>query len=181
MAKFYEAVRSALYKLQHRDDYVYLYGCKGKVLKDEATIRAYMDAEKNYFSRYSEKEKNEIVKNSLGKVGYDCSGLVGSCTGDLQWSTGQITNCSKTSADFSTMPAGSIIYTTYGGRGRHIGIDIGYGYIIHTAYESTDANIKAGKAGILLTKISDMQQLTGHPWEIEGMTKKLDYTGAGTY
>ena len=178
MRMWYEAVRTALRAYtQHiyTGAFVYLYGAKSTRLTSEAQIREYFRMEPEYFKRYSEEEKTQIIRNSLGKIAYDCSGFVGwLCTGDMQYSTGQINNCSYRTANLAKGVAGSILYTTYGGVGRHIGIDIGYGYCCDMAYESTDANIAAHKAGVRLYKIGD--GIT--PWEISGQSKALDYTGA---
>ena len=54
-------------------EYVYLYGAKNVLLTSEAQIRQYFKQEPVYFSRYSEEEKNQIVRNSLGKIADDCS------------------------------------------------------------------------------------------------------------
>lgn len=158
-------------------NFVYLYGAKGVRLDSEARIREYMQMEPVYFSRYSEAEIQQIIRNSVGpnKIAYDCSGFVGwLCTGDMQYSTGQINNADNVSSDLAAGPAGSILYTTYHGAGRHIGLDIGYGYCCDMAYESTDANIAAHRAGVRLYKISD--GITA--WEKTGMSRVLDYTGA---
>jgi len=152
----------------------YLYGAKGTYLDSEATIREFMRMEPGYFSRYSDAEKAQIVKNSIGKIAYDCSGFVGwCCTGDRQYSTGQINN-SVLNESLAAGPAGSILYTTYGGRGRHIGLDIGYGYCLDMAYESTDANIQVHRAGVRLYRIKDGRVA----WEKSGKSNVVDYTGS---
>lgn len=173
-----EAIKTAL--LAHSqayrfNNYVYLYGAKGIYLGSEAQIKEFFKMEPEYFSRYSNEELTQIIRNSLNRTAYDCSGFVGwLCTGDRQYSTGQINNCSYTTKDLASGVAGSILYTTYGGTGRHIGLDIGYGFCCDMACESTDANIKAGKVGVRLYKINDGTC----PWEISGMSNVLDYTGA---
>jgi len=178
---WYEAIRTALRAYtQHvyHGAFVYLYGTKGIRLTSEAQIREFMRMEPNYFARYSEEEKNQIIRNSLGKIAYDCSGFVGwLCTGDMQYSTGQIRNCSYVTGDLAKGVAGSILYTTYGGAGRHIGLDVGFGYCCDMAYESTDKFITQHKAGIRFYKIKD--GIT--PWEISGKSNVIDYTGAYDY
>ena len=68
--------------------------------------------------------------------------------------------------------AGSILYTTFGGRGRHIGLDIGYGWCLDMGYESTDAIVASGNDSVRLTRIGETA------WEKSGQTRVLDYTGA---
>ena len=96
------------------------------------------------------------------------------CTGDCQYSTGQIANSHDKTTDLAAGPAGSILYTTYNGAGRHIGLDIGYGYCLDMAYESTDRFIKEHKAGIRLYKITDGVT----KWEVTGQSNVIDYTGS---
>lgn len=158
-------------------NFVYLYGAKGVRLTSRDVIEQYFAMEPAYFARYNAEEREQIIRNSVGpnKIAYDCSGFVGwLCTGDMQYSTGQINNADNVSGDLAAGPAGSILYTTYHGAGRHIGLDIGYGYCCDMAYESTDANIAAHRAGVRLYKISD--GITA--WEKTGMSRVLDYTGA---
>lgn len=152
-------------------DYVYLYGAKNVRLTSEAQIRQYFKNEPQYFARYTEAEKAEIIRNSLGRIGTDCSGFTGYCTGDLQWSWGQIQNCYRYNS-LSAGPTGSLLFTTFGNVGRHIGLDAGNGMVLHIGSESTDANIKAGKAGIIFESISV------RPWERSGQSNAVDYTGA---
>ena len=112
-------------------DYVYLYGAKNVRLTSEAQIRDYFKREPAYFSRYTEAEKAQIIRNSLGHMAADCSGFTGwVCTGDQQYSIGQINNCSKYNS-LQAGPTGSIIFTTWAGQGRHIGLDVGNGLAMH--------------------------------------------------
>ena len=154
-------------------EYVYLYGAKNVRLTSEAQIRQYFAAEKAYFSsRYSADELDQIVRNSIGHMAVDCSGLTGwVCTGDKQYSIGQINNCSKYSTLYGGK-SGSIVFTTFGGQGRHIGIDVSCGLILHAGYESTDKNIREGRAGILLEPIS------ARAWERSGESNVIDYAGS---
>lgn len=153
-------------------DYVYLYGAKNVRLTSEAQIRQYFAAEPAYFARYTAEEKNQIVRNSLGHIAADCSGFVGwVCTGDKQYSIGQINNCSKYNT-LSGGPTGSILFTTWGGAGRHIGLDVGNGLAMHIGWESTDKAIREGRAGILFEPISN------RAWERSGESNVVDYAGA---
>ena len=158
------------------NDYVYLYGAKNVRLTSEAQIRGYFQREPAYFSRYSEIEKQQIIKNSLGHMAADCSGFVGwVCTGDEQYSIGQINNCSK----YNTIaggPTASILFTTWGGTGRHIGLDMGgtgtgTGLCMHIGWESTDKAIAEGRAGIIFEPIGN------RAWERSGQSNCVDYTG----
>ena len=170
MRYFTQPIKIGLDMYRHRDQYAYFYGCKGQVLTD-ATMNALIAAEPNYFAKYSAAEIEQIKRNSRGKVGYDCSGFTGHCTGDMQWSTGQINNCSLITTPRDGV-AGSLLYTTFGGKGRHIGLDIGYGYCLDMGYESTDAAVREGRDSVRLTRISETA------WEKSGQSRLIDYTGA---
>lgn len=150
--------------------YAYFYGAKNVVLTED-TMNYLIAAEPSYFKRYSSAEIAQIKKNSLGKIGVDCSGFVGwLCTGDQQWSKGQIDNCYK----YNTIaggPTASILFTTWGGTGRHVGLDIGNGYCLQAGWEATDAKVKEGRAGIFLSPITDWA------WEKSGQSNAVDYTG----
>lgn len=164
----------------YASNFVYLYGAKGVRLTSRDVIEQYFAMEPAYFARYNAEEREQIIRNSVGpnKIAYDCSGFVGwLCTGDMQYSTGQIRNCSYVTGDLAKGVAGSILYTTYGGAGRHIGLDVGFGYCCDMAYESTDKFITQHKAGIRFYKIKD--GIT--PWEISGKSNVIDYTGAYDY
>jgi len=155
--------------------YVYFYGAKNIILTEQ-NMEYLIAAEPGYWSRYGNDELKQIKRNSVGRRGVDCSGFVGwVCTGDQQWSTGQINNCSKYNS-IADGPAGSILYTSWNGSGRHIGLDIGgdgagTGYCLQAGYESTDARIRSGKAGIFLSKLSDT------PWERSGQSNVVSYSG----
>lgn len=151
-------------------EYVYLYGAKNVRLETEAEIREYFRMEPKYFAKYTEAEKKQIIRNSLGKIGTDCSGLVAHCTGDDQWSWGQINNCYKYNS-LASGPTASILFTTWGGNGRHVGLDAGNGWCFHIGKESTDANIRAGEAGIIF------EPITARAWERSGQSNAVDYSG----
>lgn len=157
-------------------DYVYLYGAKNVRITSPIQVQQYFNQEPAYYSRYSADEKAQIVKNSVGHMAADCSGFTGwVCTGDKQYSVGQINNCSK----YNTIPAGptaSILFTTFGGTGRHIGLDVGgtgtgTGLCMHMGYESTDKNIREGKAGIIFEPIAN------RAWEKSGQSNVVSYAG----
>lgn len=171
MVYFTTAIKNGLNAYRHRDEYAYFYGAKSQVLTD-AVMDALIAAEPNYFKKYSAEQLAQIKRNSRGKIGIDCSGFTGwICTGDRQYSTGQINNC-KLITTPALGVAGSLLYTTFGGRGRHIGLDIGYGYCLDTGYESTDAIVASNNHSIRLTRIAETA------WEKSGQSNLLDYTGA---
>jgi len=169
--KSWKSVVDHAISLYRRGDVVYLYGAKMVKLTSEAQIRGYFQRESAYFARYTAEELNQIVRNSLGKYGTDCSGFTGDCTGDKQYSIGQINNCSKYNS-LAAGPAGSLLFTTWGGTGRHIGLDVGNGLVMHIGWESTDKAIREGRAGILFENISN------RAWEKSGESNAVNYTGA---
>ena len=171
MERFTKAIQRGLTAYRNRDAYAYFYGAKGQVLTD-ATMDALIAAEPNYFRKYSTEEIKQIKRNSRGKIGYDCSGFTGwICTGDRQYSTGQINNCSVVTTPALGV-AGSVLYTTWGGKGRHIGLDIGYGWCLDMGYESTDAVVNAHNDSVRLTRIAETA------WEKSGQSRVLNYSGA---
>lgn len=153
----------------------YLYGAKGVWLTSEDQIRQYFRQEPNYFRKYSDSEKQQIISNSIGKYAMDCSALTGLCTGDMQWSIGQINNCFK----YNTLaggPTASLLFTTFSGVGRHIGLDVGgtghgQGLCMHIGWESTDANVAKGLSGIVFEPIAN------RPWERSGQSNAVNYDG----
>lgn len=170
MIKWNETIGKALEKISNRESYVYFYGAKGEFL-DTATMKRLWDAEPVFYSKFSPKEKEEIFLNSFGKIGYDCSGFVGTCIGDMTYSAAQASHCTPNESP-KQGPAGSLLYTTFGGAGRHIAIDLGYGYFINMSNMSTDEVVKAGRDSIWIGKISEF------PWEFSGKHQNIDYDGA---
>lgn len=157
-------------------EYVYFYGARNIVLTTEnMNYLMFVDEEtRKHFAKYSNAELEQIQRNSLGKRGLDCSAYTGgdkTGTGDDQWSKGQFNNCSKYTTPAQGRTA-SLLFTTWGGTGRHIGLDIGNGYCLHIGWESTDAAIREGRAGIMLQRIEDVA------WEQSGESKAVDYTDA---
>lgn len=151
--------------------YVYFYGAKDIVLTKDL-MDYYWNASPGYFKRYNSEEKAQIYRNSIGRKAVDCSGFTGwVCTGDKQYSIGQINNCYKYNS-LAAGPTGSLLFTSWGGTGRHIGLDIGNGYCLQAGYESTDKNIALGRAGIYLSPIS------ATAWEKSGQSNVIDYSGA---
>ena len=140
------------------DDFAYMYGAKGQVLTD-ATIRALMAAEPVYYSRYSDEQLREIYDFSIGRIGIDCSGFINLLTGTTNWSTGYwLESLNKTDPGSGTW--GNILYTTFGGTGRHIGIDIGQGRFLHAPKEMHSI---------------EMGMIADYPWESSGQIKGVSY------
>ena len=158
---YYGVIQNALKMFYERHKYAYFYGAKGQKLTD-ATMDALIAAEKNYFSRYSTAEIAQIKNFSRGKIGYDCSGFLSAITGQSNYSTGFYNeSLNKTTPASGT--EGNLLYTTFNGTGRHIGLDIGYGYFLHMRKEGSSVE---------LGKISD------YAWEKSGQIRGVNYTGA---
>ena len=165
-----DAVKAAFSALYDRDRYTYFYGAKGQVLTEQM-MNYFWNAEPGHFGKYTAAEKEQIYKNSLGKLGYDCSGFTGwICTGDKRYSTGQVQNAKRD--DLNSPLAGDLLYTTFNGAGRHIGLYVGNGFCAHMGAESTDAAIKEKRAGIRFEPID----IIG--WEGAYSSNVLDYTGS---
>lgn len=171
MAKsWFQVVKDAIEMYRNRDLYAYFYGAKGQKLT-KATMDALWSAEPGHFKKYSATEKDQIYRNSLNKIGYDCSGFVCKITGESGYSQSIYAKRTKETS-MADGPAGSFLYTTWGGAGRHIGIDAGLGFCIDMAYESTDANVAANRHSVRLSRIIDTA------WEHSFQTAAVNYNGA---
>lgn len=130
---YYDVIKKALLMFYHKDDYAYFYGAKGQRLTDE-TMNALIAAEPSYFGKYTTQKLVEIKDYSRGKIGYDCSGFVSEVVGVANYSTGHYhSGAEKTTPLLGT--EGNGLYTSFGGTGRHVGIDIGYGFFLHMPSE----------------------------------------------
>lgn len=140
MQSYNRALARASQMYDHRDEFCYLYGAKGLYLDSEKTIRNVMAGYPDYFSRYSEEEIKQIIKNSLGKVAFDCSGFVGACFDWLpqNYSAGYYSNRVINYPNYATSRAGCMIFQKTGPVGRHIMIDGGSGVVYDCGIESTD-------------------------------------------
>ena len=142
----------------NREDFAYLYGGKGQVLTD-AVIRALMAAEPSYFEQYTDEQIRDIYDYSIGKIGIDCSGFINLLTGITNWSTGYwLQSVNKTSPARGTW--GNLLYTTFSGTGRHIGIDIGEGRFLHCPKEMHTI---------------EMGMINEYPWEESGQFANVSY------
>lgn len=141
-----------------RSSFAYFYGAKGQVL-----TRKLMDslvlAESAYFAKYTKDEMRNIYSYSIGRIGIDCSGLINLLTGRVNWSSGYWQeSVNKTDPISGTW--GNILYTTFGGTGRHIGIDIGQGRFLHAPSEMHSI---------------EMGYIRDYPWEGSGQLAGVSY------
>lgn len=185
-----EAVKRAMYAYTHQAEFAYFYGAKGQILTDEV-MDSLIACEPNYFKKYSPNELEEIKRNSRGRRGFDCSGFIGNyCLGVEGYSAFLIAQTVNKTRDMYKDTAGCLLYTTRGGTSRHIGIDVGYGFCIDTACESTDAHVwraeqyrigkipnAQGSAGIRFYKMNEPENQTT-PWELAGQSIYVSYEGA---
>lgn len=157
-----DVLGNAINMFQHREKYAYFYGAKGQILTD-AVMEALWKAEPGYFSRYTQKDKEAIFAFSRGKIGVDCSGFINLCCNQVNWSTGYYEeSLNKTDPISGTW--GNILYTTHGGKGRHVGLDAGEGKFLHAPRELTS---------IELGRIRD------YDWEGSGQIRGVSYLLAG--
>lgn len=171
MAKsWFQVCKDALEMYRNRDQYAYFYGAKGQKLT-KATMDALWSAEPGHFKKYSAAQKEQIYRNSLNKIGLDCSGFVCRVTGETGYSI-SIYNKRTKETSMADGPAGSFLFTTWGGAGRHIGIDVGLGFACDMGYESTDENVRAHRDSVRLTRIVDVA------WEHSFQTAAINYKGA---
>lgn len=157
-----DVLGNGIYIYENRDKYAYLYGAKGQLLTAKL-IREFFAMYPDYFKQYSDNEKRDIIEFSEGKTGLDCSGYINQCCGQVNWSTGYYEqSLNKTTPALGTW--GNILYTTFGGKGRHIGLDVGEGKFLHAPKE-----LHSIELGIIKE----------YPWEGSGQIKGVSYTLAG--
>lgn len=168
------AVMRAFEFYHRRNNFCYLYGCKGQIVTP-ALCQEMFKAYPEHFAKYSEKEKQEIIQNSKGKIALDCSGFVCACFNWLPqtYSTALYGQAKKEYPNYTESRAGCMLYTTFGGTGRHIGLDCGSGLFAHMGNESTNANIAKGIDSVRLEWFTNFPNYWEHYFEHE----KVDYTG----
>lgn len=143
-----------------RENYCYFYAAKGQIMTD-SLMDALIACEPEYWNKYRSKIP-EIKAYSRGKVGLDCSGFINACTGQNNYSTGYYTETlNKTTPILGT--EGNLLYTTFGGKGRHVGLDIGYGFCL-----SFDKPLHS----------CEFNRIAEYAWENSGQLRDVDYTGA---
>lgn len=161
MITYYKVIQNALQIYYQRDKYAYFYAAKGQILTDEL-MDALIACEPEYWKRYTSEKIHEIKDYSRGKIGLDCSGFINACTGQEKYSTAYyLDTLNKTTPALGT--EGNLLYTTHGGRGRHVGLDIGYGYYL--SFEKEMQSCTFGK-------------ISAYRWEHSGQLRDVDYTGA---
>lgn len=167
---WFQVIKDAVQMYIDRDKYAYFYGAKGVVLSD-SVMQALWDAEPIYFRRYTAEQKRQIFNNSRGKIGYDCSGFVCTVTGETGYSS-LIYSKRTVETSLAEGVAGQFLYTTWGGAGRHIGIDAGMGFCLDMGYESTDENVRLHRDSVHLYKITEVA------WEHSFQTAAVNYQGS---
>lgn len=122
-----------------RDDIAYLYGAKGQRCTD-AVFESRWSAEPSYFKKYNAKQKADIKAFCMGKRLMDCSGFINECVGQFNYSSGYWQKATNKTTPKDGLD-GNILYTTFGGKGRHIGLDIGHGFFMHCPSEGKTLEI----------------------------------------
>ena len=157
-----DVIGNAIQIYEERQNFAYFYGAKGQVLT-QALMESLVNCEKNYFAKYSEKEMQAIYEYSRGKIGLDCSGFIQDITHIKNYSTGFYED-SLNKTDPISGTWGNILYTTHGGKGRHIGLDVGEGRFLHFPTE-----LHTCEQGIIRL----------YDWEASGQIKGISYTLTG--
>ena len=171
MAKsWYQVVKDALQMYKDRDKYAYFYGAKGQKLT-KSVMDALWNAEPDYFKKYSAAEKEQIYRNSLNKIGLDCSGFVTRVTGETGYSIG-IYNKRTKETSLNEGVAGQFLFTTFNGKGRHIGLDIGWGFTMDMGNESTDYQVSIHRDSVRMLNMGDVA------WEHSFQTAAVNYNNS---
>lgn len=125
-----EVSARALEMYNNREKYAYLYGAKGETGTD-SFVRSMFAAYPDYFSRYSNEMKEEIVKYCRGKKLYDCSGFVCECAGIPDVYSGKLyEDGSRKTTNMLDGKEGWLCY-----KPGHVGIDRGDGTFLHIPTE----------------------------------------------
>lgn len=163
------------YEFYHRrDKLVYLYGCKGQPVTADLCRRMF-EAYPEHYKKYSDREKLEIIQNSVGKIAFDCSGFVCACFNWLPqtYSSALYSQAKKEYPSYDKSRCGCMLYTTFNSTGRHIGLDVGSGLFAHMGNESTNDNIKKGIDSVRLEWFTSFPTYWEHYFEHSG----VDYSG----
>lgn len=162
MMNWADVVGNAIDIYENREGYCYFYGAKGQVLTD-TVMAALIAASPEYFKKFSKEHLQVIIEYSRNKIGIDCSGFINLCCEQYNWSTGYWSDSvNKTTPQLGTW--GNILYTTHGGTGRHIGLDVGEGKFLHSPSEGRSIEL-----GIIRE----------YDWEGSGQIKGVSYCLAG--
>lgn len=154
-----------------RDKYAYFYGAKDITLTQSRMTDLWDAYYKEHFKKYSEEERKQIFRNSLNKRGLDCSAFACKVTGETGYSI-EIYNKRTVETSLTDGLAGQFLFTTWGGKGRHIGIDASLGLQLDMGWESTDENIAKKKDSVHLARIKDVA------WEHSFQTSAVNYSGS---
>ena len=150
------AIKNALEILQNKDNYAYFMGAKGQVLTDD--LMEYLwSYYTTYFFMFFATQKKQIFNYSRGKIGFDCSGFVGKCIGDMSPSWELINHSTIMTTPVKGV-AGSVLYKT-----GHVGLDIGYGFFLHFPVEMQSCTLG---------------RIREYNWQTSGQNKYINYDGA---
>lgn len=174
MATWKHIVEAAESLYNEREKYCYFYGAKGQIMTD-ARMEALWQASPSYFARYSAAQKKQIFDYSRGKIGLDCSGFVCLCLekagvikrSDWTYSVALIGRCKNVTTDVNDgkkAPAGSLLFTSFGGGSRHIGLNAGGGRFFDIASEGNTIRCLSIKSW--------------GTWEKAGQYPEIDYSSA---
>lgn len=134
---YYEVIKKALYMFYHRDEYAYFYGAKGQVLTDEV-MNTLISLEPAYFQSIQHRNLQLIKLSRVVK-----SDLIVAASYLPLWV------CKITALDTIMMGQKNNtafrhrrkrVVFIFGGKGRHVGIDIGYGFFLHMPKRDTQLN-----------------------------------------
>lgn len=125
-----EVSARALEMYNNREKYAYLYGAKGQMGTDDFA-RSMFAAYPDYFAKYSDTQKEEIVNYCRGKILYDCSGFVCECAGIPDVYSGKLLE--EGSRKTTNMLDGKEGWLCY--KPGHVGIDRGDGTFLHIPTE----------------------------------------------
>lgn len=154
----YDLMSKAVDLYSQKEDYCYLYGAKGQVIT-ESVFWDLINCEQEYFAQYTSEQLQDIYWYSIGKIGIDCSGYIKLITGvELPSFVWIEKGLNKTDPYSGTW--GNMLYTTFGGTGRHIGIDIGQGRFLHCPKEGRTIEL-----GII----------SKYPWELSAQFPDVSY------
>lgn len=152
---------SALRLFEDRVNFAYIYGGKGEYISNESEVRKFFEMYPDYFSRYTDSQLNMIAADAVGKIIFDCSGMVCFCGNQPERnSKGIIDTCYPTTiSDWGFDghgTAGTVLW-----KEGHIGINRGDGTFIHMAREL---------GGVEVGKISE------YDWTVCGKLPDVDYS-----
>lgn len=153
-----EVSKKAFELWQNRANITYLYGAKGEIGTEEF-VRNMFKRYPDYFKKYSDGVKEQIVKECIGKRLFDCSGFVCYCADIPDVYSGKLLDdCIYTTADYHEGEAGWLAW-----KPGHVGIDRGDGTFLH-----------------MYTELHTIEpcKFCEYNWQKQGKLKGVDYTKA---